>query len=369
MRQHLSHWLASLYLPDMGPRTIKKLLTQSGDIEQLFKTPKKDLQEWSLTERQIQAIQNPNWVSVEKTLRWAEADNHHLLLLSDESYPPLLREISDPPYVLFVAGHHEVLLTPQIAMVGSRNASPMGLENATEFAHYLAQSGFTITSGMALGVDGASHRGALNAKGITIGVAGTGLAHVYPRSHRGLMQEMLKANGAIVSEFPLESPPLAYHFPRRNRIISGLSLGVLVVEAALKSGSLITVKFALEQGREVFAIPGSIHHSQAKGCHYLIRQGAKLVEEAKDIVEELGGFFEVPTQSAPKPQQEPGQNIGYLPNAQAILALIGYEMTTLDMIVCRSGLTLGQVSSILLHLELNGYIQSVMGGYVRLSKN
>ena len=255
----------------------------------------------------------------------------------------------------------------QLAIVGSRRATASGLQTAEEFAYHLAMSGLVITSGLALGIDGASHRGALNANGHTIGVAGTGLNQLYPPANRKLAVEIMERQGAVISEFPLNTFPKAANFPRRNRIISGLSVGVLVVEAALKSGSLITVKHALEQGREVFAIPGSIHNPLARGCHHLIRQGAKLVETASDIQEELHGFASL----AARPEQ-PGSGAGALKMSlenSKIFEHIGYETTPIDMIILRSGLTAAEVSSILLKLELQGFVQSVTGGYIRVATN
>jgi DNA processing protein len=270
-----------------------------------------------------------------------------------------LKEISDPPLVLFVRGNKDILSVRQVAMVGARNATPAGIKNAEQFAYALAEAGYAVTSGLALGVDGACHRGALAAKGMTIGVCGTGLNYIYPISHRSLATNMIQHNGAVISEFPLATTPRAENFPRRNRVIGGMSVGVLVVEAALKSGSLITARHALEQGREVFAIPGSIHNPLTKGCHHLIRQGAKLVETIGDILEELGGLS---LATALVPTME----ISHLsPKERWLLEQIGYEITSMDAILLHSGLTAGEVSSMLLTLELNGYIQSVPGGYIR----
>ncbi len=365
MKTDLEYYLAVMHLPNVATRTLQYLIATFGNIQSVFTATASDLTNAGCNDELIQAIQNPNWHAVERAQRWEESDNtHHLLACDNPAYPSQLKQITDPPHLLFVAGNLKALANPQIAIVGARHASPMGCENATQFAHHLAQSGFTITSGMALGIDGASHRGALNAKGITIAVIGTGINRCYPAPHRQLMADILANQGAIVSEFSLDMPPIAYHFPRRNRIISGLSLGILVVEAAQKSGSMITVKFALEQGRDIFAIPGSIHNPLAKGCHSLIRQGAKLAETAQDIVEELINFL--PKKDAPT--LSPTQKSHLNPEFEAILATIGYEMTPIDMILCRGGLTLSQVSSILLKLELEGYIQSVLGGYIRLAK-
>lgn len=304
------------------------------------------------------ATQSPEWQATEQDLRWAETPGHYIIRINDADYPALLKEIANPPDVLYVRGDKAVLQCQQFAMVGARNATPAGLRDAEAFAQHLAQAGFVITSGLALGIDGASHRGALNANGKTIAVMGTGLLHLYPRQHTGLADQIVANGGAIISEFPLDTTPLPYNFPRRNRIISGMSIGVLIVEATLKSGSLTTAKHALEQNREVFAIPGSIHSPQSRGCHQLIRQGAKLVESSADILEELGGFLQLTPRQAQLPIMDSKQ--------AKLLAKIDYATTPLDVIVLRSGLTVSEVSSILLSLVLAGCVESVTGGYVRV---
>ena len=270
-------------------------------------------------------------------------------------------EIADPPPVLFVHGDPTLLVRPQLAMVGSRNPTPGGSETAQAFACHLAQAGLVITSGLALGIDGASHRGALEGGGATLAVAGTGLDRVYPASHRGLAHAIV-ANGALISELPPGAPPLPEHFPRRNRIISGLSAGTLVVEAAANSGSLITARLAAEQGREVFAIPGSIHNPLARGCHGLIKQDAKLVETAQDILEELApltGIFTLPVKHlGEKGNETPLCTV----EQKALLERLSFEPVAVDTIIRRSGLTPEVVSSILLTLELQGYVISSAGG-------
>lgn len=304
-------------------------------------------------------------------LRWAEQPNNYLITLQDPNYPELLREIPDPPPLLFVHGDPEVLCTPQLAMVGSRNPSMAGSETAREFAYHLATSGLSITSGLAIGIDGASHTGALDAGGITIAVTGTGLDRVYPASQHDLAHKIAE-NGALVSEFPPQTPVRPGNFPRRNRIISGLSLGTLVVEAAQKSGSLITARMASEQGREVFAIPGSIHNPLARGCHGLIRQGAKLVETAADVLEELAPLIQdmhPPDHAYPAQTPDPQQH-KLDPEYMLILECMGYDPVHIDLLIERSGLTAEVVSSMLILLELEGHVSSAPGGiYCRTGKS
>lgn len=305
--------------------------------------------------------------AAEHETAWLAEPNHHLITLSDPRYPRLLREIPDPPAALYVIGDPDLLSATQLGIVGSRNPTPGGSETAHAFASYLTQSGLTITSGLAMGVDAAAHRGALGAGGKTIAVAGTGLDRVYPARHRELAHE-IAAQGALISEFALGTPALAHNFPRRNRIISGLSLGVLVVEAALQSGSLITARLAAEQGREVFAIPGSIHNPLARGCHALIRQGAKLVETAADILEELGPMAQI---TAPARQTDGAGNItsGLGVEAMTLLDCLGFDPTPVDSLIERSGLTPEAVSSMLLVLELQGHVVAAPGGhYTRVTR-
>lgn len=358
MRTDIHYWLAATCLDGIGPHTLRRMLNHFDTLKDLFDANETEWRHAGFTDKQIQAFQQVNWKQMDHDLNWCEKSHCHILTSDDERYPLLLREITDPPLVLFVRGQTDVLSSPQLAMVGSRNPTVTGKELAGEFAYTLSKAGLVITSGLAEGIDGASHRGALRANAPTIAVCGTGLAHVYPASHRKLADEIIE-KGALVSEFPPSAPPRAKHFPIRNRTISGLSMGVIVVEAALQSGSLITARYANEQGREVFAVPGSIHNTVARGCHYLIQQGAKLVENAGDILGELGALHAVIVES-PSVKRAPLDK-----EKKDFLEKIGYEITALDAIILQSGLTAGEVSSMLLSLELDGYITVTTGGYLR----
>lgn len=285
-----------------------------------------------------------------------------LLALSDPDYPALLREIPSPPPLLYGQGDRLALALPTIAIVGSRSASHHGLETATRFAAELACGGFVVASGLALGIDGAAHRGTLTS-GLTLAVVGCGIDQVYPRQHATLWQQIIAAGGAVVSEFPPGTPPRAQHFPRRNRIISGLSLGVLVVEAAPRSGSLITARQALEQGREVFAIPGSIHNPLARGCHQLIREGATLVETTADIVAQLGGLLALKRGEAMA--DAPPVTAELSPDATAVLGALGHEVADADLLIARTALGTAQLTAALGELELLGLVESRGSVYLR----
>ena len=302
--------------------------------------------------------------------------NLHCLTNDSPLYPRLLREIPRPPPLLYVRGDPTCLSLPQLAIVGSRNPSGGGSENAERFAHFLAERGFAITSGLALGIDAAAHRGALRAGGKTIAVMGTGIDLIYPSRHRQLAQEIVDSGGALVSEFPLGTSSHASNFPQRNRIISGLSGGTLVVEAAVQSGSLITASYALQHDREVFAIPGSIHNPLARGCHQLIRQGATLVETAQDIVDQLAGLLSYKRQevrSAKTLQPELfGESVDAKPvtllsaDEQSLLQALGYDPLPVDLLAERTGLDVGNLSAQLIGLEIKGLIQQVGACYQRV---
>ncbi|WP_303909026.1 DNA-processing protein DprA [Thiohalomonas denitrificans] len=362
-REELHYRLALLHAPGVGPVAFSGLLGRYGSAAAVFREGR---EQGALGTY----LREPDWAAVERDLVWSEEPGCRLLLQGEPEYPERLATVADAPPVLFVRGDAALLTGPQLAIVGSRNPTPLGAETAREFAHHLAGVGLTVTGGLALGIDAAAHRGALAAEGSTVAVFGTGLDRVYPARHRELAHAVVEAGSTLVSEFPPGTAPLPGHFPRRNRIISGLSLGTLVVEAAPRSGSLITARQANEQGREVFAVPGSIHNPLARGCHRLIRDGAKLVETAQDILEELAPQLEAilreplqgpeagPRQPAPELDQE----------HRNLLVCLDHSPTSVDRLVERSGLTAHSVSSMLLLLELQGYVVSVAGGYARTVK-
>ena len=367
----LSHWLALLHAPGIGPITVARLLEHYQTPEGILAAANNGQlrQSGILKQGLIEYLSKPDWVAVERDLNWLHAGpDRHILTLDSRHYPALLREIADPPPVLFIEGDQLLLNHPQLAIVGSRNPSPIGAETCHEFARSLAARGLVITSGLALGIDAAAHQGALAAGGSTIAVTGTGLDRVYPASHRQLAAEIV-AQGAMVSEFPPGTAPRPDHFPRRNRIISGLSLGTLVAEAAVRSGSLITAMQALEQGREVFAIPGSIHNPLARGCHALLRNGAKLVEEICDIIDELDHFLPASPAMATDRHRIDVSASGLDQQQQKVIKNLGFEATSMDTLINRTGLSADMLAPMLLSLELMGIIVSTPGGhYMRRSK-
>ncbi len=283
------YWLALARAPRLKPINYLDLLKHFGNPRAVFDAAPNEWQALKLSANLINYLQNPNWYFVEKDIQWLAQQSHHLLTLHDPNYPQLLREIYDPPLLLFIQGDYSLLSSQQIAIVGTRRSSRYGEQIAGEFANALSHQGFCITSGMALGIDGASHRGALAATGKTIAVVGQGLNIIYPPQHQILAHQIIQT-GALVSEFTPDTPIKRENFLRRNRIISGLSLGTLLIETPQRSGALSTARSAIEQGREVFAIPGSIHNPLVKGCHQMIKDGAKLVENLEDIIQELPSY-------------------------------------------------------------------------------
>jgi DNA processing protein len=350
-----NYLLALNRIDQIGPRTLLKLLARWPQLEELFQLKTEQLQEAGLSVQMAEAIKGFHFKEIEADLSWQEQKNHHLLTWFHPNYPKLLKEIHDPPPVLYAKGDLSSFDKASVAIVGTRKPSISGSENAKRFAYELANYSISIVSGLALGIDAKAHQGCLEAQGKTIAVMGTGIDCIYPRQHRELA-EKIGEKGLLLSEFPLKTAPMAGHFPRRNRIISGLSLATLVIEAAIRSGSLITARLALEQNRDVLAVPGSIHNPQARGCHYLLQQGAKLVTSSKDILDELG--FEA-TKEAKKPTTLASDD-------KNLVKFIGFELTTVDQIVIRSSLDVQEVACGLATLELEGRIKAVPGGYMRI---
>lgn len=365
-KEKLKYWLYFHHAPRIGPIRMQEILGHYSDFTQAYNHKSSLGNLFKIPEKTKEYLNTANWEAINNELLWEEDSNHHIITIECPEYPDLLKEIPNPPLVMYAIGNISLLKHPQIAIVGSRNPSKSGKENAYQFARFLSKNGFTITSGLALGIDGEAHKGAVDQLGRTIAITGTGLNRVYPAQHRSLAYEIVEKNGLLLSEFPLDTPALKENFPRRNRIISGLSLGTLVVEAAQQSGSLITARTAGEQGREIFAIPGSIHNPLAKGCHQLIRQGAKLVETAEHILEEIGHMVELKNDMITANKKSPDDELPT--EAVELLDNIGFEPASVDTLVERSGLTPESVSSILLVLELQGCVESLPGGtYTRIN--
>ncbi|RYE02188.1 MAG: DNA-protecting protein DprA [Sphingobacteriales bacterium] len=314
---------------------------------------------------------------VQKVLDWCQQQDIHLVSINNDAYPAVLREIPKAPALLYVKGRLQALALPQLAIVGSRSPSPNGASTARDFAHHLAAGGLAITSGLALGIDQAAHEGALNAEGATLAIMATGIDQIYPKRNQALAERIIAGGGALITEFPVGTAPQAAFFPQRNRIISGLSAGVLVVEAMVKSGSLITARYALQHNREVFAIPGSIHNPLSRGCHALIKEGAVLTESADDIFQHLAGYLSLKWQELGLPSQratdtpsgltlmERGELIEN-PAEAVVLAQLDFTPTTLDQLGERTGLPIGELLTSLLTLELKGLASSFNGGYTRM---
>lgn len=336
-------------VPELGPRRFRRLLVAFGSASAALSAPAAAWQALGLPAACAQGRRSAEVRDgAAAAMAWLERPEQHLLMWDEPTYPGLLAELSDAPPLLFIAGNPSLLEKPQLAIVGSRRASRPALDTTAAFSRSLARAGFVITSGLALGVDGAAHQAALDVGGGTIGVLGTGLQKLYPQRHQALAQAMVAQGGAVVSEFPLDAGPTASNFPRRNRIISGLSLGVLVVEASLASGSLITARLAAEQGREVYAIPGSIHHPGAKGCHQLIRDGALLVESIEQIIDSLRGWQNL----SPAPVSKV---------ADPLLASLLAAPQTSESLALACGQPLAQVLAALTELELDGKVCNEAG--------
>ncbi|MEZ5515738.1 MAG: DNA-processing protein DprA [Steroidobacteraceae bacterium] len=362
-------WARVARAPAIQAEHIRALLAQDGSLQALERLRRSALSAAGWPPAVIASLAAVDTDTIAADVRWIERYNCTLLACSSPDYPPQLAELRGAPAVLFVRGDASILRHPQLAMVGSRNPTAGGRSTARDFAQYFARAGLAITSGLALGIDGACHEGALAADGLTLAVCGHGLDQIYPPQHAALAAQIL-AHGALVSEFAPGVPPLKAHFPQRNRIIAGLALGTLVVEAARESGSLITARHAGEAGRDVFAIPGSIHNPLARGCHQLIRQGAKLVESAADVLSELPFQLEKQRLSAvQQPSVAPSAGAPTLDNDYKILLdALAFEPVTVDTLVERTEFPSESVASMLLILELEGLVQPQPGGRYSLSQ-
>ncbi|MDP2560395.1 DNA-processing protein DprA [Psychrobium sp. 1_MG-2023] len=350
-------------LPQLGVYRLEQKLRGCSPFD-LFTLSKAELAKLGFNNKQIDHLTKPPLNKLSAVYQWLAQDNlNKIISYYDDDYPVLLKEIGSPPLLLFCRGDCRLLSDKQISIVGSRAATISGRESAKRFAYELVGAGFTVTSGLAAGIDSYAHQGALAANGKTIAVLGSGLNNIYPKTNQGLAKQ-IEQQGLLVSEFWPDVPPLAPQFPRRNRIVSGLSLGVVVVEAANRSGSLITARLAVEQNREVFAVPGSINNPKVSGCHKLINQGAKLIATTADILDEL------PVNSLSQVAQQ-HKNVDRLASQaqfpfDIVLDNIGFEVTSVDQIVLRTEITIDKVLERLLHLELSGFITSVSGGYIRI---
>ena len=372
----LDAWL-TLLQSATSPRSqrLTALIDRHASVAEVVELPRSELLAAGLSKRQAERLKDPDRQRMDQWRDWLDRPGRGLITRDSSDYPAMLKELPDPPVALWIEGTRSDLLNgPQLAMVGSRKPTANGRETAQQFARYLSERGLTIVSGLATGIDGASHRGGLRGCGSTLAVLGSGPDVLFPRSHARLAAEII-ARGLIVSEYPPGTPPLAAHFPQRNRIIAGMSAGTLVVEAARRSGSLITARLAGNYGREVFAIPGSIHNPMAKGCHRLIRDGAKLVEEAADVLVELPPLLELamqpaaPPDGAPTEAPEETEPLERQPGYAELLAALGFDPCGISDLARRTGLTAAELSSMLLLLEMEGLVEALPGGrYCRLSK-
>lgn len=353
MSEDVAAWLRLTLTPGVEGAGLRRLLAALGDPERVLAASRAELARHAGAAVAAAIKDGAAAEAVAAAEAWLDQPGNHVVTLADAAYPHRLLEIADPPALLYVKGRLELLARPALAVVGSRQATAQGLLNAESFAHAFSEAGLTVASGLALGIDAAAHRGGLAGAASTIAVLGTGADIVYPARNRALAHEVAE-RGALVSEFPLGTRALAAHFPRRNRLISGLALGCLVVEAAADSGSLITARLAVEQGREVFAIPGSIHSPLAKGCHALIKQGAKLVESAADVLEEL----RFATPAAPRRTVDDVADA----RARALLAALGDDPADSDTLAARCGLSAADTAALLTQLELEGRIAALPGG-------
>tara|TARA_B110000902_G_scaffold247547_1_gene303726 strand:+ start:338 stop:1468 length:1131 start_codon:yes stop_codon:yes gene_type:complete len=375
MDRECHYALVSQHLNKFTPKFQRQLLEEAGTYRAIFEQSIEEFPEsfYPLLEDLRHQYQQSNWrQALDSIEQHSENCGAHIIPITSPDYPDQLKQIVGAPRLLYLRGNIENLHLPQIAVVGSRRMTRGGAENARAWSQYLAAGGFVITSGLAHGVDGAAHYGALDAQGKTIAVMATGIDAIYPRAHLKLAEQIIDQGGTLITEFEPTTKPLATNFPSRNRIISGLSLGVLVVEAALRSGSLITARYALEQDREVFTIPGSIHNPQSRGCHHLIKQGAHLVEKAEEIVEQLKGALsglalaalpsDLKTPSAAATLPEPELEADEL----RLLSRIGFEPVDMDSLITDGSFSIAELSRLLVTLEIKGLIESQNGLYQRL---
>ncbi|MEM7612074.1 MAG: DNA-processing protein DprA [Pseudomonadota bacterium] len=371
--QSARDWLRLSAARGLGAKSIATLIAHFGSPGKALSASPASQRAAGLRDAQIDALERIDTQKVDAALAWLEHPDHHLITLLDASYPAQLKDIPDPPAMLFVDGDPDLLQMASLAIVGSRNPTSGGRDNALQFSRFLASRGLVIVSGLASGIDTSAHGGALRADGATIAVLGTGIDQYYPKENQSL-QRRIATEGVVISEYPPDRGAAAGQFPARNRLISGLSLGTLVVEATNRSGSLITARMAGEQGRSVFAIPGSIHNPLARGCHQLIRQGALLVETADDIFSELAPSLgslrqpttptEPPTTPVHKSSEQPDQDY------QRVLDALGWDTVGMDTLVERTGLTAAELSSMLLIMELDGQVRSAPGGgFTRCSQS
>ncbi|SIT69747.1 DNA protecting protein DprA [Ectothiorhodosinus mongolicus] len=359
----LSDWLKLTSLPGVGAVLFQRILDVYGSPTQFIQAGAPAWQHFDLKPEALRSLEHhaAEEPATARALEWAEQEHHHILTCQDAHYPQQLLAAGHAPPILYVVGDPTILNWPMLAIIGTRNPSAGGKDTANQFAAQLARSGLVINSGLARGIDACAHSAALQAGGLTVAVTATGADIIYPREHQKLAQQII-TEGAVITEMPLGTEVKPTLFPRRNRIIAGMSLGTLVIEAAARSGSLITARLASEQGREVFAIPGSIHNPLSKGCHKLIREGAKLVETADDILEELvGAGLNIPD-SQPLPASNLKETPAQDPEHRRVLDALGYDPSSIDALVRRTGLTVATVSSILLIMELRGQVASLSGG-------
>ena len=368
-------WLTLIRAPGLGPTRIRALLERAGDVERALALPEVEWTKIGASAAALAWRRAPDRARLDADLAWLSAPDHHLIGCDSADFPALLARTAQAPAALFVAGDPDLLWRAQIAIVGSRNPSAGGADNARDFARTLARSGLAITSGLADGIDAAAHRATLDAGAVTIAVVGTGPDLVYPAKHRALAAQ-IQAQGAIVSEYPPGTEARREHFPRRNRVIAGLSLGTLVVEAALQSGALITARLGAEAGREVFALPGSIHNPLAKGCHRLIREGAALVETAQEIIEALTpqaaqlatalrGRLALTPDTSPDVRADADDTEPADPDYARLWRALDHAPSGIDVLAERTGLTVEALSSMLLLMELDGRVSAAHGRYAK----